>query len=229
MIALPRKLGIIALTFIATFPVVQLNARADSADEALARVQALEKEIAAIKKENEALRRVKELREQNSSLVKQTAKSAGNATVRLPTRRDPRQAYAADMPIYPKAVAPVERGQLRVWGEGGAIWSGGDPIYSFFDRTALTGGGPLGTSVPGFFALTPKPGWEAATGFDYRLAASPWHVSGQFRYGEARQSASAAFSDSVIIPDVPPFTITSSDSPRADHKETHWLADMALG
>jgi len=39
MIALPRKLGIIALTFIATFPMVQLDARADSADEALARVQ----------------------------------------------------------------------------------------------------------------------------------------------------------------------------------------------
>jgi hypothetical protein len=36
MIALPRQLGIIALTFIATFPVVQLNARAD---EAPARVQ----------------------------------------------------------------------------------------------------------------------------------------------------------------------------------------------
>ncbi len=143
MIGLPRKLGIIALIFIAAFPVVQLNAWADSADETLARVQVLEKEIAAIKKENEALRRVKELRERNATLVKQTANSSARpATALLPTRQEPRQAFAADLPIYAKAAAPVERGQFRVWGEGGAIWSGGDPIDSFlysFDGVAGIG------------------------------------------------------------------------------------------
>jgi hypothetical protein len=144
--------------------------------------------------------------------------------------RSPQDAYAADIPGYYKAPPPAERGLLKLWAEGGAIWSGGDPIYSFFNRTTLgSGGNSLSGSIPGNFALTPKPGWEAATGFDYRFAASPWHVSGQLRYGEARQSASALFSSSIIVPDVPPFTVISSDSPRADYKETHWLADMALG
>ena len=230
MTALPRKLGIIALTFIATFPVVQLNARADSADEALARVQALEKEIAAIKKENEALRRVKELREQNATLVKQTAKSAGTATVQLPTRSDPRQAYAADMPIYSKAVAPVERGQFRVWGEGGAIWSGGDPIDSFYSRSTITSATSIDTRNL-FFPLFPKAGWEAATGFDYTFAGSPWHVSGQFRYGEGRKTVTSGSSSSLAIPagGGAPVIVGVTDAESVSHKETHWLADLAVG
>jgi hypothetical protein len=230
MTAVRLKMGIIALVFIAIGPVVQVNAWADSADDALARVQVLEKEIAAIKKENEALRRVKELREQNATLVKQTAKSAGTATVQLATRSDPRQAYAADMPIYPKAVAPVERGQFRVWGEGGAIWSGGDPIDSFYSRSTIS----LVTGVDTrefFFPLVPKVGWEAATGFDYRFAGSPWHVSGQFRYGEGRTTETSASSSSLSISagGAPPETITVADAEAVSHKETHWLADLALG
>jgi Legionella pneumophila major outer membrane protein precursor len=198
-------------------------------DDVLARIKALERENAAIRKENAALRENKALTHQNTALKSKSGPSSVVATSDPAHRRDPFGAYAADLPVAYKAPVRTEAGQLRLWAEGGAIWSGGDPIYSFFDRTALNGGIATQASVPGSFALTPKLGWEAATGFDYRLAASPWHVSGQFRYGEARQSASAAFSDSVIVPDVPPFTVNSSDSPRADHKEIHWLADMALG
>jgi hypothetical protein len=138
---------------------------------------------------------------------------------------NPREAYAADMPISFKAPAPVERGQLRIWGEGGAIWSGGDPIYSFFDRTNLS---TLST-VQGMFALKPKLGWEAASGFDYRFAGSPWHVSGQFRYGEGKTSVSQMFAQTIVGEGTPPLIFAASDNPRADHKETHWLADMALG
>src|SRR5947209_479979 len=105
-------------------PVVHSPARADSADDALARVQTLEKEIAAIKKENEALRRVKDLREQNTALVKQTTSPSGRPTAHFPPHRDPKEAYAADLPMYAKAPAPQEPGRLRLWGEGGAIWSG---------------------------------------------------------------------------------------------------------
>ena len=193
-------------------------ARADNTDLVLQRVQLLEKELVAVKKENEALRHIKRLREENAALAK--SQTAANAPQRVAIG-NPRDAYAADMPIYAKAVAPVERGQLRVWGEGGAIWSGGDPIDSFYSRSVGL------ATVPEFFSLTPKLGWEAATGFDYRFAGSPWHVSGQLRYGEARASASALIVQNFIVPEVG--TAFNSDSPRADQRETHWLADMALG
>src|SRR5258708_6246867 len=107
--------------------VMHAPARADSAEDALARIQSLEKEMAAIKKENEALRQLKKLREENASLKNRQP----NTNSARPANREPRDAYAADLPFYAKAVAPVERGQFRVWGEGGAIWSGGDPIDSF--------------------------------------------------------------------------------------------------
>jgi Legionella pneumophila major outer membrane protein precursor len=101
------------------------------------------------------------------------------------------------------------------------IWSGGDPVDSFYNRSVGL------ATIPGFFPLTPKLGWEAATGFDYRFAGSPWHVSGQLRIGEARASASALIAQNFIVGGVG--GAFNSDSPRADQKETHWLADMALG
>ena len=231
MTAVRLKVGIIALVFIATSPVIQVNAWADSADETLARVQALEKEIAAIKKENEALRRVKELREQNATLAKQTAtKNNRLPTALLPTRQEPREAYAADLPIYAKVAAPVERGQFRVWGEGGAIWSGGDPIDSFYTRSTVSFVSGVTTELASF-PLLPKVGWEAATGFDYRFAGSPWHVSGQFRFGEGRTSVTSASSssESVSAGGGPPTTVTVTDAESVAHKETHWIADLALG
>jgi hypothetical protein len=165
-----------------------------------------------------------------NGLKSRPASEARTVTPPSPTKRsDPFGAYAADLPVAYKAPVRAEAGQLRLWAEGGAIWSGGDPIYTFFNRTAFGPGNPPTVNIPGSFALTPKTGWEAATGFDYRFAASPWHVSGQLRYGEARQSASAAFSDSSTIPGAPPLTVISSDSPRSDYKEVHWLADLALG
>jgi hypothetical protein len=198
-------------------------------DDVIARNEALEREIVAIRKENARLREKKVLTHQNTAQKSKPGPLSAVATSDPAHRPDPFGAYAADLPLAYKGPVRAEAGQLRLWVEGGAIWSGGDPIYSFFNRTALSPETPNVTFIPGYFALTPKPGWEAATGFDYRLAASPYHVSGQLRYGEARQSASALFSNSVTIPDVPPVTLISSDSPRADYKETHWLADMALG
>jgi hypothetical protein len=225
------KFGILAPTCLAVGLLMQTSARAENAEEALARVQVLEKEIAAIKKENEALRRVKELREQNATLVKQTATTNNRSpSALLPTRQEPREAYAADLPIYAKVAAPVERGQFRVWGEGGAIWSGGDPIDSFYTRSTVSFVTGVDTRLL-FFPLLPKVGWEAATGFDYRFAGSPWHVSGQFRYGEGRTSviSGSSSSDSFSAGGGPPSTVTLTDAESVAHKETHWLADLALG
>jgi hypothetical protein len=170
------KFGILAPTCLAIGLLAQTSARADSADEALARVRILEREIAAIKQENEALRRVNKPRGENTALVKQTASNnAGMAVVPASAGSNPREAYAADMPIVAKAAAPVEPGRMRVWTEGGANWSGGDPVDSFYVRTGFNGIVPTGT--PQFFPLFPKVGWEAAGGIDYRFAGSPWHVT----------------------------------------------------
>ena len=41
-------------------------------------------------------------------------------------------AYAADLPVAYKAPPPVEPGRFTVWVEGGAIWTGGDPVCPGF-------------------------------------------------------------------------------------------------
>ena len=108
-------------------------------------------------------------------------------------------AYAADLPVAYKARPPVEPGRLTLWGQGGAIWTGGDSVARDFrlnDFSTVGFTDDTGT-IPGIFDLDPKVGWTAATGFDYKFAASPWHVSGQFRYGESRNSGSAASSGSL--------------------------------
>jgi hypothetical protein len=231
MIAVRLKLSIVALTFITICPGVQISAWADSADDALARVRTLEREIAAIKQENEALRRVNKLRGENAALVKQTASSnARAAVVTTSASSNPREAYAADMPISIKAPAPIEPGRLRLWAEGGANWSGGDPVDSFYIRTSFNG--IVATGTPQYFPLFPKVGWETAGGFDYRFAGSPFHVSGQLRFGQgsALETSSAISNLFLSAGGAPPaLAETVSDSERATHKETHWLADLAVG
>ena len=225
------KFAILAATCLVIGLLGQTSAWADSADEALARVRTLEREIAAIKQENEALRRVNKLRGENAALVKQTASSnAGMAVMPASTTGDPREAYAADLPIVAKAAAAIEPGRLRVWAEGGANWSGGDPVDSFYVRTGLIGF--MATTTPQFFPLFPKVGWEAAGGFDYRFAGSPWHVSGQLRYGQGSTlESSSAISNAFASAGGGPLVVVESlsDSERVTHKETHWLADLALG
>jgi hypothetical protein len=160
-------------------------------------------------------------------------------------------AYAADLPVAYKARPAEQPGQFRIWVEGGAIWTGGDPVSRDFSLTDFTtfGGGTLiptivtgtsGNSIPGIFDLTPKIGWEAATGFDYKFTGSPWHVSGQFRYGEGGKTSGSATSAGTLDPtlltvfDGECFGFASlvcggSQTFAASYKETHWLADLALG
>jgi hypothetical protein len=159
--------------------------------------------------------------------------------------KDPFGAYAADLPAVYKA--PVEQhGQLRIWGEGGAIWTGGDPVLqnygisNFSDPIgALVGGGRVGQ-----LDLTPKLGWEAATGFDYRFAGSPWHVGMQFRYGEGGKtsgiaSSSGSFDLATLLALIgggggglfgaTGGTFGGSETFTANYKEKHWLTDFAVG
>jgi Legionella pneumophila major outer membrane protein precursor len=161
-------------------------------------------------------------------------------------KKDPFAAYAADLPVAYKA-APPEHGQLRIWAEGGAIWTGGDPVQQNFSITNFSD--PLsalvGNNRVGQFDLTPKVGWDAATGFDYRFAGSPWHVSMQFRYGEGgKTSGVAASAGSFDLASLLALlggaggggifgaaggTFGGSETFTANYKETHWLTDFAVG
>ena len=224
------------------------TAQAEQSGDVQARLRALEMENAAIRRENEALRQNKILREQNAAL-KSTAAPAttlAQPIVAVPSakRSDPFAAYAADLPAAYKAPPVQSPRQFRIWAEGGAIWSGGDPVNSDYTLTTAGAGfgGLLGTSVPGSFDLTPKVGWQGAAGFDYRFAGSPWHVSGQFRYGEGKASGAASSAGSVDpailallggggigIGGAGISSLSGSDQLNRSNRETHWLADMAVG
>ncbi|MDF3813127.1 MULTISPECIES: Lpg1974 family pore-forming outer membrane protein [Rhodopseudomonas] len=207
-------------------------ARADSSEQVMARLAALEKENAAIRKENAALRANKALRAQNATLKSSGAHPAA-ADAGSVGKRDPFAAYAADLPAAYKA-RPVDRnGQFRVWGEGGAIWSGGGAPASTYDLAAANPA--IFQPNAGSFDLLPKVGWQAAAGFDYRFAESPWHVSGQFRYwqnGRASGNAVAggAIEAQLLAPAFGPGTTGSSyGSINTDYQESQWLADAAIG
>lgn len=220
-------------------------AQAASSDDVMARLAALEKENAAIRKENAALLENKRLRERNSVLKHSAPRRQSQQASVSPTPAVAQSAFDAYAAL-PVRREPLEtRGQFRVWGEGGAFWSGGDPVSSSYSLTDFTGlggllGGGGGGGIPGIFNLNPKVGWEAAAGFDYRLANSPWHVSGQFRYGEGGKANGAASSAGIIDPTLlallggnnNPFagaTIGGSQDIAASYNETHWLADLAVG
>jgi hypothetical protein len=162
-------------------------------------------------------------------------------------RKDPFAAYAADLPVAYKAAPAAEHGQLRIWGEGGAIWTGGDPVlqnYSISDFSDPISLLTLANRV-GQFDLTPKLGWEGATGFDYRFAGSPWHVNMQFRYGEGgKTSGTASSAGSFDLATLAALlgaggggvifggtggTFGGSEAFTANYKETHWLTDFAVG
>lgn len=213
-------------------------------DDIEARLAALEKENAAIRKENTLLRENKTLRATNESLKTSVAPTAPRAPVSAsvaaaPTKPSVFDAMAADLPVAYKARPLDTPGQFQVWVEGGAIWSGGDPVTQTgtlvnFGGIGLPG---FGGNTPYNFDLMPKLGWEAATGFDYRVANSPWHVSGQFRYGQSGKASGSASSGGAVDPTLlallglfPAGTsVSGSDQLSDSYKEKRWLADLAVG
>jgi len=213
-------------------------AYAASDDDVTARLAALEQENAAIRKENAALRENKRLRQQNVSLKSDAAPAAQSDT----KRADPFAAYAADLPLAYKAGPLGRPGQFRIWGEGGAIFSGGDAATQQYNLIDLTSAIPFGVGlgIGGARATTmdlkPNTGWEAAAGFDYRFADSPWHVSGQFRYYQGHASGSAS-SNGALDPSILALlgggavgaSSGGNQAFTAKNRETHWMADIAIG
>ena len=126
----------------------------------------------------------------------------------------PEQAHSADVPARmiakaPPVVAPAPQWEWFI--EGAGFSTRGEPVW---------------TEVPFFQARSFKPrfGWEAAAGFDYRFANSPWHVSAQIRYGAAK-SANRRFLDFD-----PGCVINcTTEASTARHKEQHWAADFMVG
>jgi hypothetical protein len=222
---------IVAVMLGATAALAAAGARAGELEDVHARLEQLERQNAAIRKENAALRENQRLHDENTRLKSQGSRaaveaaktSAGpqpeNATflaVSAASRqaRDPLQSYAADFPV--KAPPLAGPAQFRAWIEGGAIWSGGDPVFdNYLDLNGFNG----------VFALTPKVGWETAIGFDHRFAGSPWHINGQFRYGEGGETNGT---HTINVFGLRP-GVTQTQTIGAAYKETHWLADLAVG
>jgi len=217
------------------------GALAGEADDVRARLLALENENAAIRKENAALRENKRLHEQNARL--KTWQTVSVESVAAPVQGQSIKpgvfdAMAADLPVAYKAPPIETAGQFRIWAEGGAIWSGGDPVSRNFNLIDFTGLGALDGigSIPRTFDLTPKVGWEAAVGFDYRFAGSPWHVIGQFRYGKGGKTDGMASSAGTVDPAVlavleapAGLVVSGSQTFATAYRENHWLADLAVG
>jgi hypothetical protein len=219
-------------------------------------LERLKQDLAKLREENAALRERDRLRAENAALkgndqapapaavttarassTSRPPKPAGQtppaATGRIPlylqSKPDadsPLSAYAADAPApILKAPAPADKGETRVWVEGGAIWTGGDPVDVFYPSS----GGYLsfgGGGLPGFFGFKPNLGFEAAGGFDHRISGTPWHVSAEVRYGESKTTASNSSSFSLSVAGG---SISTTATAAGADKETHGLADFAVG
>jgi len=218
-----------AMMLSATVALTSASAWAGELDDINARLAMLERQNAAIRKENAALRENQRLFEENTRLKSQAVR-ATIAPAGTPARsrqessafeavsavsrqaKDPLQSYAADFPV--KALPMAGPALFRAWVEGGAIFSGGDPVSSFAGNRDE-------------FDLTPKVGWESAVGFDYRFAGSPWHISGQFRYGEGGKTSGLDVTSQTLT--VGAASQTQTETWAAAYRETHWLADLAVG
>lgn len=206
----------LAVALGATAVLTTASAFAGELEEVHARLELLERQNAAIRKENATLRENQRLLGENARLKLQSARAAAEPATTGPRSLPPRnnnplQAYAAALPV--KALPLEAPGQFRAWVEGAAIWSGGDSVFSNYSINGVTG----------VFDLTPKVGWETAIGFGHRFAGSPWHISGQFRYGEGGETNGTRTIGISVGP------ATGAETSSAAHKETHWLADLAVG
>lgn len=128
---------------------------------------------------------------------------------------------AADMPAAPPIIAKAKPRVCApittMYIEGAAFQSSGDRLFT---PTSEFG---EGFEIPGI-GIKPKWGWEAAAGIDYQFACSPWHVSIDVRYGEAKRKRSGSFYNETVSG-----LFISSGVGRIRHKETHWAADFMVG
>src|SRR4051794_12273396 len=158
-------------------------------------------------------------------------------------------ALAADM-VVKAPVRAADPGEFRAFVEGGAFWTAGSAIPYTAPGFEILGANsvlPFGNGANGGNfggnALRPRAGWDAAVGFDYRFAGTPWHVNMQARGGEAKGSRATnapPFSEtSVEIEECcnPPIGIFTSDTrstrgtsnTSTELKESHWQVDFGTG
>lgn len=117
---------------------------------------------------------------------------------------------AADLPakpVYTKAAPLAPLPQWTWYIEGGAFNTSGGTLFDLDGTKA-------------------KAGWEGAIGLDYRIAASPWHISAQFRYGKSRDRNSplAGYFGAPGVYYGSAYVIGN-----LNHKESHAIADFAVG
>src|SRR3984893_9138462 len=91
-------------------------------EDLVARLNAAEQENAAIRRSNMELAATKPAKPAN--VIDRMADFFGT--------------YAADLPVAYKARPPEEPGRFSIWVEGGAIWTGGDPVSRAFSLTDFT-------------------------------------------------------------------------------------------
>ena len=135
-------------------------------------------------------------------------------------------ARSADFTPPPPVAAST--GTFQAFVSGGAFWTGGDPIPYGGTSDLLE----LGEFVDFDPAVAPNVGWNTGAGFDYRFAASPWHINGQARYGQSKGSSSAAplkFSELGTDENGNPEGELGSANTSATLTETHWLIDFGAG
>jgi hypothetical protein len=121
------------------------------------------------------------------------------------------EVWAADMPTKAAfRAAPIEPTPLWTWYlEGGGFETSGRTLFD--DR-----------------ATHARFGWEGAVGLDYRIAGTPWHISGQFRYGKAgdRNTPTSGF---FTAPGIGYYGAGYTVNGTLNHKESHAVADFAVG
>ena len=212
----------------------------------------LKKDIAKLRAENAALRERDQLLQENMKLreragIDRQALGPGQQVPAnpTPTARAPQQssavALSSPLAVDPKTGTPLilmdyagggpsdqffkapvaSPRKLDIWAEGGAYWTGGDPVDA-----------PWG--ILNDFSLTPKLGWDGAAGFDYRFGGSPWHISGEFRYGQAKTSANGSSTSAFSVLGagaglVVGYAVSLTQSAQASEREPYWLADFAVG
>jgi opacity protein-like surface antigen len=135
------------------------------------------------------------------------------------------QVRAADLSrpaLVVKGPVPFIRDQWNVWVEGGAFWTGGENVHF---------GDPVDVGRV-------RTGGEGAAGFDYWIGGTPWHLSGQFRYGGARTSGPFTRTGAFSVPNLcsspsigcgPNVAAQVPANGVFTHREDHWLLDFAAG
>ncbi len=121
----------------------------------------------------------------------------------------PELAKPADLPIKAPIFKAAPQPIWTAYIEGGPMWTGGGGINDS-DRYSL--------SSRSFG--TPPVGWTVAGGIDYQFAASPWHISFDFRYGKSGKRTQSNFAA---------FGYESGYANSGSHSEQHWVADFMVG